>query len=145
MKKIIPILSCLFCLNGFVLANTNPDDIVGVWLNADGRGQIQIYKQGNTYFGKIVWIKEANDEKGNPKLDEHNPDKALKSKPLLGSMVLRNFSYDGGEWNGGRIYDPQNGKDYKCYLKLKDFRTLGVRGYIGFSLLGRTEVWTRVK
>ena len=51
--------------------------------------------------------------------------------------------YDNGEWTGGRIYDPQNGKDYKCYLKLKDPHTLSLRGYIGFSLLGRTEVWTR--
>jgi uncharacterized protein (DUF2147 family) len=62
----------------------------------------------------------------------------------LGLIILRDFKHDDGEWTGGRIYDPQNGKDYKCFMKLKDNKTLNVRGYIGISLLGRTEVWTRV-
>lgn len=126
-------------------AATNPDAIIGVWLNGNGKGKIEIYKEGNKYFGKIIWLKEPNDSKGGPKLDANNPDPALKTKPLTGAIVLRNFVYDNDEWNSGRIYDPQNGKDYKCYLKLKDANTLSVRGYIGFSLLGRTEVWTRIR
>ena len=143
MKKIFIILACFFCLTAS--AKTNPDDIVGTWLNSSGEGQIQIYKEGDKYFGKITWLKEPNGPKGNPKLDANNPDKSLQSKPLIGALILRNFKYDDGEWNGGRIYDPKNGKDYKCFMKLKDPKTLSLRGYIGFSLLGRTEVWTRVK
>ncbi len=143
MKNIYAILACLFCLTAS--AKTNPDDIVGTWLNSSGEGQIQIYKEGDKYFGKIIWLKEPNGPKGNPKLDANNPDKSLQSKPLIGALILRNFKYDDGEWNGGRIYDPKNGKDYKCFMKLKDPKTLNLRGYIGFSLLGRTEVWTRVK
>lgn len=144
MKKIITIICCFFSFTVFAAANTNPDDIVGIWLNANGQGQIQIYKEGGKYFGKLFWLKEPNGPKGNPKLDANNPDKSLQSKPLIGSLILRNFKYDDGEWNSGRIYDPQNGKDYKCYIKLKDARTLSLRGYIGISLLGRTEIWTRV-
>ena len=144
MKKIF-VFVILFCTTTFASVATNPDDIIGIWLNATGQGQLQIYKEGNQYFGKLVWLKEPNGPKGNPKMDVNNPDEQLRSKPLLGLIILRNFKYDDGEWNGGRIYDPQNGKDYKCYMKLKDAKTLSMRGYIGFSLLGRTEIWTRVK
>lgn len=124
--------------------NNNPDAIIGTWLNASGKGHIQIYKQGNKYFGKLVWLKEPNDEQGNPKMDTKNPNTTLKTKPLIGSIILRDFVFDEDEWNSGRIYDPQNGKDYKCFLRLKDPKTLNVRGYIGVSLLGRTETWTRI-
>ncbi|MES2330277.1 MAG: DUF2147 domain-containing protein [Bacteroidota bacterium] len=144
MKKIVLFIS-LCCLTGFVSAKTNPDDIIGVWLSANGQAHLQIYKEADKYFGKLVWLKEPNNAKGTPKMDANNPDEQLRTKPLLGLVILRNFKYDDDEWSGGRVYDPQNGKDYKCYMKLKDPKTLNVRGYIGFSLLGRTEVWTRVK
>jgi uncharacterized protein (DUF2147 family) len=137
MKRLLVLLASMF------VTITNPDDIVGTWSNGSGSGRIQIYKEGNKYFGKIIWLKEPNNAQGKPKLDAHNPDESQRTKPLLGAVVLRNFVYDDGEWTGGRIYDPQNGKDYKCYIKLKDANTLNVRGYIGISLLGRTEVWTR--
>jgi uncharacterized protein (DUF2147 family) len=133
------------CCITIASAATNPDDVIGIWLNANGQAQIQIYKEGNKYFGKIYWLKEPDNAKGTPKLDANNPDDNLKTKPLLGAVLLRNFVYDDGEWNSGRVYDPQNGKDYKCYIKLKDPKTLSLRGYIGISLLGRTELWTRVK
>ena len=80
MKNIYAILACLFCLTAS--AKTNPDDIVGTWLNSSGEGQIQIYKEGDKYFGKIIWLKEPNGPKGNPKLDANNPDKSLQSKPV---------------------------------------------------------------
>lgn len=144
--KQLSILFVLFLLTlpGFSNNNDQPDAIIGTWLNSSGKGQIQVYKQGNKYYGKLVWLKEPNDENGKPKLDANNPDKTLKTKPLVGLIILRDFVYEDGEWKNGRIYDPQNGKDYKCYMKLKDGKTLNVRGYIGISLIGRTEVWTRV-
>jgi uncharacterized protein (DUF2147 family) len=143
MKKVSILLGFLLTA-GFVRA-TGPDDILGIWLTAKGKGEMQIYKEGNKYFGKIIWLAEPNDANGLPKKDKNNPDPNLQGKPLAGAVLLRNFVYDDGEWNSGRIYDPQNGKDYKCYLKLKDAKTLNVRGYIGISLLGRTEVWTKVR
>lgn len=138
------LLFATWSITAFTNINDNPDAILGVWLNSSGKGQIQLYKQGNKYFGKLVWLKEPNDEQGKPKLDIKNPDKNAKTKPLIGLVILRDFVHDDGEWTGGRIYDPQNGKDYKCYMKLKDSKTLNVRGYIGISMIGRTEVWTRV-
>jgi uncharacterized protein (DUF2147 family) len=138
---VISLLSCSAAWAG----TGNGDEILGKWLNASGRGQIEIYKEGNLYFGKLVWLREPNDENGMPKLDRNNPKKTEQGKPLLGALILRGFKQDGKEWNGGYIYDPQNGKDYKCFLKLQSPNELKVRGYIGVSLLGRTEVWTRIK
>ena len=59
--------------------------------------------------------------------------------------MLKNFAYEDGEWSGGNIYNPSDGKEYKAYMKLKDKNTLSVRGYVGISLLGKTDTWTRVE
>ncbi len=142
MKKLIAIIGLFFSTISMASAS-NADDIVGIWLSASGEGKIQIYKEGDRYFGKLYWMKEPNGPKGNPKLDSNNPDPALRNKPLLGLVILKNFRYDDGEWSGGLIYDPKNGKEYKSYIKLKDPQTLSLRGYIGISLLGRTELWKR--
>ncbi len=143
MKKIWVLIGLFLCSKAF--AYGGPDDIIGTWLSSTGEGKVQIYKEGNQYFGRLIWMKEPNDKNGNPKLDANNPDASLRTKPLQGTILLRSFTYNDGEWNSGRIYDPKNGKDYKCYMKLKDANTLSIRGYIGISLIGRTEVWTRVR
>lgn len=125
----------------------NPDAIVGTWLTGSKNGRVQIYKQGTQYFGKIVWLKEPNDPKTNqPKTDSSNPDAQKKSQPLLGLVNLRNFSYVGENvWDQGKVYDPENGKEYSCKLTLRNPTTLDVRGFVGISLLGRTDTWQRVK
>ena len=121
------------------------DDILGTWLNEEATGKIQLYKENGKYFGKIVWLKETNDkETGKPRTDKENPDVKLKSAPLLGIVNMKNFSFDGQEeWSGGTIYDPKNGKTYKCNIKFETPNKLKVRGYIGFSMIGRNTFWTR--
>jgi len=119
------------------------DDIVGIWLNTTGKGKVQVYRENGKYFGKIVWLKEPLNDKGLPKKDALNPKDALKTQPLVGLVVLREFIFQENEWTDGKIYDPENGKEYKCYLRMKDANTLLLRGYIGISLIGRTEVWSR--
>lgn len=121
----------------------HPDEIVGNWLNEERTGKIQIYKEGKTYSGKIIWLKEPLDKvTGKPRTDNLNPDDKLKNNPLLGLGILKNFVFDGDdEWNGGTIYDSKNGKTYKCYIKFESPLILKIRGYIGVSLLGRTTHW----
>jgi uncharacterized protein (DUF2147 family) len=139
MNKLFLWLTILICSTAFTFNHSgNPDAVVGTWLTSDKNGKIQIYKEGNKYFGKIVWGKEN-------RKDTHNPDPALRSRDLLGSVILSNFVHAGGnKWEDGKIYDPNNGKKYSCNMKLKDNNTLEIRGYIGISLFGRTEVWTRL-
>ncbi|WP_342645675.1 DUF2147 domain-containing protein [Mucilaginibacter sp. CSA2-8R] len=137
------ITALLFVVN----ANAQTADaIVGKWINPSGEGQIQIYKKGNLYFGKLAWIKEPDDKAtGKPKTDVNNPDKSLQSRPILGLELLKNFKFDGDDvYEGGTIYDPKSGKTYSCKMTLNDNK-LKIRGFIGISLLGRSEVWTRVK
>jgi uncharacterized protein (DUF2147 family) len=121
-----------------------PDDILGVWKNGEGTGFIQIYKNNNKYFGKIVWLKVPNNENGTPRTDINNPDEGMRSRPLKGLENLRNFTWvSDGIWENGTIYDPKVGKEYSCSIKMPDWYTLEVRGYIGVSMFGRTDVWKR--
>ncbi len=130
----------------FISINTfaqNADAIVGKWMNKDKEAHIQISKKGSQYFGKLVWLKNPKDEGGKAKTDVNNPKTELRNRPLQGLEILKNFVYNDGVWEDGTIYDPKSGKTYSCKLTLKDNK-LNVRGYIGVSLLGRTDVWTRV-
>jgi uncharacterized protein (DUF2147 family) len=127
----------------FSLANAqNSDLIVGKWLSADGDGKIEIYKKGDVYYGKLIWLKEPNETNGKPKIDDENPDPSKRNTPLLNLVILKNFTFEDGFWQGGTIYDPKNGKTYKCEMWTEGKNTLRIRGYVAF--LHRTESWTRV-
>ncbi len=122
------------------------DAILGKWLNPTGEGQIQIYKNDNLFFGKITWLKEPNDPgTGKPKNDYLNPNAALRPRSVLNLEILKNFSFNSDDtYTDGTIYDPKSGKTYSCKMVLNGNR-LKIRGYIGISLLGRTEIWKRIK
>ena len=121
------------------------NDIVGRWQSAHGNGQIQIYKRGDLYFGKIAWLNQPNDESGKPKLDVNNPSKQEQSKPILGLETLKEFKYKGdGIWTNGKIYDPKTGNTYNCQITLPEKNKLNIRAYFGLNFLGKTETWTKV-
>ena len=140
----------LFLIGSFLFtlplrAIDNPADaVLGTWKNGSGKGHVQIFKQNGKYYGKITWLRDANDAEGKPKVDRKNANPSLRSKPLIGLVMLRDFTYNDGEWSGGRIYNPSDGKEYKGNIRIKDPNTLLVRGYIGFSFFGKTDTWTRV-
>ena len=120
------------------------DAIERIWYNQEKTAKVQIFKATDgKYYGKIVWLKEPNNEEGKPKVDKNNPDKAKKSTPLMGLQLLKGFKKDGDtEYEDGNIYDPKNGKTYSCKINRKG-ETLEVRGYVGISLIGRTTIWTK--
>ena len=131
---------------GTVMAQIHKsDDILGTWLNQEATGKITLYKENGKYFGKLVWLKEPNDKMtGLPRTDKENPEAKLKSTPLIGLVSMKNFTFDGKEeWSGGTIYDPKNGKTYKCYIRSESQNKLKIRGYIGVSILGRNTYWTK--
>ena len=144
MLKKVKLSLIMMC---FVASNTfaqQADAVLGVWKNGEGTGMVQVYKKGDKYFGKLVWLKVANDADGKPRTDINNPEENLKTRQLKGLENLRDFTFKGeNKWEGGRIYDPKTGSDYSCEMKLIDDNTLEVRGYIGVSLFGRTDVWKR--
>mgnify|MGYP002777001249 CR=1 FL=1 len=123
----------------------NPDAVLGIWKNGEGTGMIQIFKKSDgKFYGRIVWLKVANNPDGTPRTDINNPDEAKRNHSLKGLENMRGFEYKGdNKWEGGQIYDPKNGSDYSCEMALTDANTLEVRGFIGVSLFGRTDVWKR--
>jgi len=135
-------IGVLFTINAFA---QKKDDILGKWVNPSGEGQVEIYKKGDKYFGKLAWLKEPNDQSGKPKVDVKNPTASLRSKPILGLEILKDFVFDDDKWTDGTIYDPKTGKTYSCNMTIKSNGQLNIRGYIGISLIGRSESWKRAK
>lgn len=117
--------------------------IVGKWLSEDKEGITEIYEQAGQFYGKIVWLKKANDDKGVPFKDTENLSPKLRQRPLLGLVVINNLLYNNKEWSKGSVYDPKSGKTYTCKVWLSNENTLNLRGYSG--LFHSTEVWTRTK
>jgi len=122
---------------------TKPDDILGTWSSNLEKGHVEIFRQGDHYFGKIVWLKKPTYEDGTAKLDKKNPDKSSHLQPLMGLCVLKNLVFVKDHWETGTIYDPESGKTYSCRISIKD-NTMELRGYIGISMIGRTQSWTRL-
>ncbi len=122
---------------------------VGVWLNEEKDGRIEIYAQGELLYGKVVWVHPSrvlDPKTGKPQLDAENPNPALRSRPVLGLVIMQRFRPSKpGLWEDGEIYDPNDGKTYSCLMRMMQPNVLDIRGYVGFSWLGRTTRWTRVQ
>lgn len=117
------------------------DNIVGTWKAIDDKdGQpssyISIYEQGGKIHGKVKEILKQVDGPAVCDLCEG----AKKGQPVEGLEIIWDMEWKGSSYKGGRILDPENGKTYKCRIKLVD-NILEVRGYIGIPTLGRTQKW----
>jgi uncharacterized protein (DUF2147 family) len=127
----------------YISSQANPNIALGVWFTQNKDAKIEIFKEGNTFSGKIVWLKEPL-ENGKIKTDEKNPDKKLVGQPILGIKLMTKFEFKGDNYyDNGKVYDPESGKTYSCNMKVNNKGELEVRGYLGISLFGRTETWTR--
>ena len=143
MKRFFLAFTLLLFLQGMAFAQKFSP--LGIWTNEEKEARFEIYKCGDKLCGKIVWLKEPNRD-GRPKTDSNNPNKKLQNQPLMGLVFIKGFEYDGdNKWENGTIYDPKSGKTYSCYLKMESKDQMEVKGYIGISLIGRSQNWTRVQ
>jgi uncharacterized protein (DUF2147 family) len=141
------VITSLFC-SAFA---SQQESILGVWLTTKQDAKVEIFHCGDRYCGKLVWLKKptypANDKSGmagKVRIDKNNPNPALQERSIIGMQVMDSFKYaNNNQWQDGNVYDPKNGKTYSCKLTLSAENQLEVRGFIGISLFGRTEVWTR--
>ena len=139
-KKLFLLLFLFAGIASTALAQTNSDAIIGEWINEKKDAKFQIFKQENKYYGKVIW------GTGDQKKDTKNPDAKLRNRDLIGLVILNHFVFDGhSTWENGTIYDPREGKTYSCKITMKNKDKINIRGFIGLSLFGRTEIWSRIK
>lgn len=141
MKKSMMMLVLLL-----MVGIANAQSIFGKWQTIDDKTNeaksiVEIYEQNGKAYAKVFEILESG-KKGSLCTECNGTN---KNKPIEGLMIINGLEKDGDEWNGAKILDPKTGKKYKCYITLEDENKLKVRGYIGFSLLGRTQYWERVR
>ena len=144
MRKGILTLGCLILFIGAtaLYGGTSP---VGKWKTIDdetgkAKSYVEIYEKDGVFYGKIMKLIVKEGEDPNPLCDKCKG--RFKNKPVVGMVILWGLKKDGDEYSGGKIMDPKNGKIYKCLIKVTDGgKKLKVRGYIGFSLIGRNQYW----
>lgn len=133
-------------LTSMVSAEANSP--VGVWETIDddtnkAASHVQIWERNGKLSGKI--LKLIDPDGPNPLCTECRGNK--KNQPIIGMLIMWNMQKgDDGWWEDGSIMDPDNGKTYRCKIKLTNGGTkLDVRGYVGISLFGRTQTWNRLR
>ncbi|MEC5395657.1 DUF2147 domain-containing protein [Bergeyella sp. RCAD1439] len=138
MKKILLSFVAVF------FATLSQAQIEGKWKTIDdetgqAKSVVEIFKKSDgRYYGKIVQLMQKPENNNCVKCTDDR-----KNKPLVGLEIIRGLSKKEAEFTGGTITDPKTGKTYKCTIT-KDGTKLNVRGYVGFSLIGRSQTWHKV-
>jgi uncharacterized protein (DUF2147 family) len=130
----------------FFALSIQAQSVIGKWKTIDdetgeAKSIVEIYEKSGKVYGKVVEILRADHKKDVCAKCEGSD----KNKSILGLNIINGLKKDGDEYSGGTIFDPTNGKKYKCYITLESADKLKLRGYIGISIMGRTQYWTRVK
>lgn len=122
------------------------DPAFGFWLTENRRAIVEIgpcHANGGEVCGHIVWSVAPHHPDGRLKTDAQNPDPALRDRPICGlPLILGLQAAEPGGWDGGTIYNARDGSDYAVRIAAEGDR-LEVRGYLGLSLFGSTQAWTR--
>ncbi len=128
----------------------------GVWIDHTGRGAVEIMPcapdaapgtpEAANLCGRIVWMKDPNDPKGQPIRDSLNKNAARRGQPICGLQIIGDVKpQPNGSWDKGWIYDPEQGSSFDLELQLRNPETLQVKGYMGVKFLSETFVWRRAK
>ena len=146
LTRLLAVLALLLSSSAVCLASS--PNIAGQWKTIDDKtgkekSIVEIYLQDGVALGKIIRVLDKPNDGDGLKCDKCQGE--LNNRPIIGLQIINQMAPKGNEWAGGTILDPDNGKTYRCRIKLgEDGNSLEVRGFIGFSLLGRTQVWQRV-
>ena len=141
-KSVIIVFLSLFSFT-LLSAQNKADDILGIWSINEGEAKVEIYQEAGVYMGKIVWLKEPNTSKGEPKTDRKNPNRSLRDQPVMGLVILKDLTYKNGQWVNGKLYAVAKGKEVDVNLSLKSPEQLTLN--ISVSRFSTTKTWTRSK
>lgn len=128
----------------------------GIWIDHTGRGAVEITPcvagaapgtpEAANLCGRIVWMKDPNDPKGQPLRDTLNKNAARRGQTICGLQIIGDVKPQAnGSWDKGWIYDPEQGSSFDLELRLRNPETLQVKGYMGVKFLSETYVWRRAK
>lgn len=136
------IKSILICLMWIGL---QPNPIIGHWISVDDatgkeKSEISLYLENGKLYGKIERLLLPEDQ-GKRCVECRGTE---KNQPIEGLVIVKGLEKEKQSWTDGTILDPANGKRYSCTISLNPDGTLNVRGYLGFSILGRTQIWKPV-
>ena len=136
----------IYLLIYFSLSQLQLTSVEGLWITQDDesgkqKSEVLIYKDNGKLYGKIVRLLLQEDQ---GKICANCKGKD-KGKPIAGLVIVNNLIWEGESWEDGTILDPKSGKLYDCYITLEGKNNLKVRGFLGFSILGRTQNWIRKK
>ena len=127
-----------------LISSIQINEIEGIWITQDDetgkkKSEVLLYKNEGKLYGKILNLL-LEEDKGKLCVNCKGENKNL---PIQGMVIIKDLKIIDKSWEDGTILDPKSGKTYSCYITFEDENTLKVRGYIGFSLLGRTQKWIR--
>lgn len=124
--------------------NVDFSEIQGKWMQSNDEGVaksvLDLFIDNNKLYAQVYEIIDVNNKKA---VCEECIGKN-KNKPIEGMTIVDGLTFKDDYWQNGKILDPNNGKYYKCYIEIIDKNTISVRGYIGISLFGRSQIWRRV-
>ena len=133
-------LTSIFLSLAFLTVQADP--VVGSWISIDDatgtkKSEINLYIENGKLYGKIEKLLLPEDQ-GKICVECKGSE---KNQPIEGLVIVQGLEKEGASWTDGTILDPANGKRYSCTISLNTDGTLNVRGYLGISILGRTQVW----
>lgn len=147
MKKIF--FATLLILSSIATFAQQPaEKIIGIWqsVSNDPGLKFKIFESKGKYYGQLLWASNMFEADGTtPKKDNNNPDKNLRNRSRKDIVNVTNLTYEDGEYINGKLYNPSDGSSYSLKAKLKSVNELEFRGYMGFSLLGKTMKFKRVQ
>ena len=124
-----------------VFANDTLDEknIVGEWWTEERDGRVRFFKaKTGTYTGILTWSKK-------PRQDTENDDPKLRVRPIVGIVLIWKLKYEDGEYVDGYVYNPEDGNTFRIEAKSLNRNSVKIRGFMGISILGQSQVWTRYR
>lgn len=147
MKKLLSSIFVAVLLTSTAFAQRGATDIFGKWKTIDdetgeAKSIVEIYEKGGKAYGKVIEV--LNPDRKNAVCDKCASSDPRKGEKVEGMVILTGLEKDGSEYDDGQILDPNNGKVYDCKMWVESGK-LQVRGFIGWSLIGRTQVWLPIE
>jgi uncharacterized protein (DUF2147 family) len=127
-------------------AEARGDVLLGEWWTEKNEGRVRFTKDvDGTLRGTTTCCVPKKAGPDNPATDIHNPDPKLRGRSTIGIVIIWKLAYEDGEYSGGYVYNPRDGKTYRIAAEIVDDSTVKIRGYMLIPLLGQSQIWKRAR